>query len=255
MRGFRASRSAYSRNLLTPNTDELTITIGVVYGPDGAAAFDQLWTNHIEFFNDYAAARGASDDDAAAEATASLGHYESDFSSYIDTATSGEADFHDVLHMLHSHVAQLLEQADAWADGDYPLAMKLGVEAHQHMDAIANALATGIALQQPRVFTGDPAHPIAISCAAKQLDGSTLISLLGSLAEAERTNDSAAVTAAESVVVELRALTDPHVVLVVDQVAPPGSDAMATPSARAAARDAVRGLIAQGPCADSVVGA
>jgi len=44
---------------LTRNTDELTFTVGVVYGPEGAAAFDELRTTHIEFFNDCAASWAA----------------------------------------------------------------------------------------------------------------------------------------------------------------------------------------------------
>ena len=47
------------REAITVNTDALTEAIGLVYGPSGARAFDQLWTQHIEFFAAYAGcARG-----------------------------------------------------------------------------------------------------------------------------------------------------------------------------------------------------
>jgi hypothetical protein len=181
---------------LTDNTDDLTRAIGLVYGPEGAEAFDQLWTNHIEFFNDYAAAAGAGDEAAAAEIQVKLDHYENDFSSYVDTATSGEADFHDVLHVLHGHVGQLLDQSDAWADGDAAEAYALGRVAHDHMDVIALALATGIARQQPDAFPGDPASPVATACARAQLFGSALVSARRDVADATVAADAEALAAA-----------------------------------------------------------
>lgn len=240
-----------SLSQLTHNTDQLTLTIGVVYGPEGAAAFDQLWTNHIEFFNDYAAAKGAGDDAAAEESVTSLGHYENDFSSFVDVATSGEADFHDVLHVLHGHVGQLLDQADAWADGDYERAIALGVEAHEHMDVIANALATGIGRQQPQVFPGDPAEPAAVSCAADQLAASTRISLLGTLAEAQQAGLADAVQAARVALAEQGEGATPAVVGLVDAL---DDGEVATPIARAAAQDAVRAALAVDGCEGFVVG-
>lgn len=181
---------------LTANTDDLTRAIGLVYGPEGAEAFDQLWTNHIEFFNDYAAAIGAGDEAAATEIGVKLDHYEQDFSSYVDTATSGEADFHDVLHVLHGHVGQLLDQSDAWAVGDAAEAYAMGRVAHDHMDVIALALATGIARQQPDAFPGDPAAPDAAACAEAQLLGSALVSAHRDVADASASVDAAAVDAA-----------------------------------------------------------
>lgn len=181
---------------LTANTDDLTRAIGLVYGPEGAEAFDQLWTNHIEFFNDYAAAVGAGDEAAAAEIGVKLDHYENDFSSYVDTATSGEADFHDVLHVLHGHVGQLLEQVDAWSDDDAAEAYALGRVAHDHMDVIALALATGIARQQPDAFPGDPGSASSAACAEAQLLGSALVSAHRDAADASASGDAAAVDAA-----------------------------------------------------------
>jgi hypothetical protein len=175
---------------LTANTDDLTRAIGLVYGPEGAEAFDQLWTNHIEFFNDYAAAVGAGDVDAAAEVQVKLDHYENDFSSYVDTATSGEADFHDVLHVLHGHVGQLLDQVEAWASGDAAEAYALARVAHDHMDVIASALATGIARQQPDAFPGDPASSSAAACAEAQLLGSALVSAHRDVADATASGDA-----------------------------------------------------------------
>ncbi|MEZ5244920.1 MAG: hypothetical protein R2707_07480 [Acidimicrobiales bacterium] len=183
---------------LTANTDSLTLSLGLVYGPEGAAAFDQLWTNHIEFFNDYARAIGAGRTAEAERAVADLDHYESDFSSYADVVTSGNADFHAVVHVLHGHITQLLEQADAWATGDFERSYSLSADAHRHMDVIAGALATGIALQQPDAFPGAVDDPIAVRCAARQLDGSRLLAARLDLRTAELTPSPEATTAARA---------------------------------------------------------
>ena len=228
---------------LTANTDDLTRAIGVVYGPEGAEAFDQLWTNHIEFFNDYAAAVGAGDEAAAAEVQVKLDHYEEDFSSYVDTATSGEAEFHDVLHVLHGHVGQLLDQSDAWAAGDVAEAFALGRVAHDHMDVIALALATGIARQQPDAFPGDPAAPEAAACAEAQLLGSALVSARRDVADATAAGDTAALDVAATVLAEVE----------VEAGSPAGGgasvdagDATDWRSVRAELRGAIA---ASGPCA------
>lgn len=155
---------------LTANTDGLTSAIGLVYGPAGANAFDQLWTNHIEFFNRYAAAIRSGDEAEAVAVLLELDHYETDFSDFVDVATGGELEFHDVLHVLHSHVEQLLDQAEAWNDGDHALAFELGTEAFDHMDGIALALADAIARQSPEAFPGSLDDEGHAACAAARLD-------------------------------------------------------------------------------------
>ncbi len=155
---------------LTDNTDQLTLAMGIVYGPSGANAFDQLWTNHIEFFNTYARAIAAGDTQGAQEATDALDHYEHDFSDFVDVATVGELGFETVLHVLHSHVDQLLLQADLWDRADHEAAIEVADEAFRHMDTIAAALAGAIAAQQPAVFPGDVDDPGRAICSAARLD-------------------------------------------------------------------------------------
>lgn len=191
------AHEAQTRAALTDNTDRLALAIGVVYGPDGASAFDQLWTNHIQFFDDYASAVGRGDRVAADEAVGALSHYENDFSSLVDVATSGAADFHDVLHVLHSHVDQLLTQADAWAAGDHAEAYRLAGVAHRHMDDIAVALATGIAVQQPEAFPGPVGDEAATVCARAQLDDSQLLAARVDVAAAAFGDSDEARAAAE----------------------------------------------------------
>lgn len=178
--------------VLTENTDGLTAAIGLVYGPAGANAFDQLWTNHIEFFNRYAAAIRRGDEAEAIAVIAELDHYESDFSDFVDVATGGELAFHDVLHILHSHVEQLLDQADAWHRGDYATAHRLGTEAFLHMDDIARGLAGAISAQSPEAFPGSIDSNEHEACAEAQLAVLLVLAAASDVALAAPVSESAA---------------------------------------------------------------
>lgn len=171
---------------LTDNTDQITLAIGVVYGPDGANAFDQLWTNHIEFFNSYARAIEAEDSAAAQDAIDALGHYEHDFSDFVDVASGGEAGLESVLRELHSHVTQLLSQADLWQRGDYEAAIAVADDAFRHMDAIAVMLSGAIAAQQAEAFPGDVDDPDRSSCVSARLDVASWIVASADVSTAER---------------------------------------------------------------------
>ena len=174
---------------LTRNTDDLTLAMGLVYGPVGASAFDQLWTNHIEFFNNYGRAMASGDATAAAAVRTELGHYEHDFSDFVDVATEGGLDFDTVLHVLHSHVGQLLEQADAWEAGEYDAATTTGRAAFAHMDTIAGALAEAMAAQQPDRFPGAVDDPAQATCVAARLAVGDLIVTGADVEIADRAGD------------------------------------------------------------------
>ncbi len=156
------------REAITVNTDALTEAVGLVYGPSGARAFDQLWTQHIEFFAVYADALGHGDDDAATEARDQLEDYVVDFSSFCSTATGGRAPEEAMKGLLHDHVGQLLGQADQWAAGDWAAAYTSQSEAHAHAAVIAEALAGAISAQQPDAFPGDPASDLIEALAGRR---------------------------------------------------------------------------------------
>lgn len=179
-----------TRARLTENTDQLTRAIGLVYGPAGAHAFDQLWTNHIEFFNGYSTALANGDDDAAAAIRTRLSDYEHDFSDFLSVATDEILGFESALHVLHSHVDQMLDQADAWARGDRAQALDLAADAFDHTALIASALAASIASQHPIAFPGSLGDDTA-PCVARHLAARAAvvaaadIALAGQLADAE----------------------------------------------------------------------
>ena len=157
--GGPADRDAVTK-ALAANTKSLTGAIGLVYGPDGARAFDQLWKQHIQFFANYAAATSKS---ARTKALADLHDYQTDFSSFTATATEGLAPLEAVLGLLHTHVEQFTTQSDAYRDHDYVAAVQHQHEAREHMYQIAAALAGAIATQQPEAFPASPPYDATLT--------------------------------------------------------------------------------------------
>lgn len=178
---------------LTANTDALTAALGLVYGPDGAHAFDQLWTNHIEFFNEFALVVRDRPADVA-DVRSRLHHYEEDFADFLARATDGNLALETALHVLHSHVDQMLTQAEAWAAGDIERSLIVAAEGFDHAAAIAAALAASIATQQPDSFPGDLAD--AAECVRAHLAARQVVTASAELVAAERSGDDARIAAA-----------------------------------------------------------
>ncbi len=155
---------SWAIDALQENTAALTGAVGVVYGRTGAAAFDQLWTAHTQFFLDYARARGDGDDEAAQAARDDLGDYQRDFASFFATATGGTAPIEVVEGLLDTHVTQLLDQLDAFVDGDPAAATDLAHDAHEYLFTVAQALTGAIAAQDPVAFAGVTTDPITEFC-------------------------------------------------------------------------------------------
>ena len=149
--GSARDRSSVTK-ALAANTKSLSGAIGIVYGPEGARAFDQLWKQHIQFFADYAAATSNA---KRTKALADLHDYTMDFSSFTATATGGLAPLEAVVGLLHTHIAQLTAQSDAYRKHDYVSAVAHQHEARTHMYEISAALAGAISGQQPAIFPGD----------------------------------------------------------------------------------------------------
>lgn len=142
-----------------PNTRALGEAIGLVYGEVGEQAFTSLWTQHIAFFLDRAAAAGASDREGITAANRHLHHYEQDFGSFTATATEGRLPAEVVTALLEGHVADVdsIVTAHLAGDGD-AFARHVGL-GHRRVGEIGAGLATAIAAQGPTAFPGSTSGP------------------------------------------------------------------------------------------------
>lgn len=157
---------------LTENTDDLAAVVESVYDADAGAAFRRLWSAHTRSFFVYA--KALSDDDAAAQRRArrELDAYRGDFGEFVATATDGALAADAVAGELAVHVDHLLDQADAYAAGDYGAAYDLEREAYAHMFPTGETLAGGFAASTPGEL------PVAVDVESQQLR-STLGMALG----------------------------------------------------------------------------
>lgn len=178
---------------LTANTDAMTGAIGLVHGPAGAHAFDQLWTNHIEFFNEYATALAAGS--GTDEVRDRLEHYEHDFADFLNEATADNLALNAALQVLHGHVEQMLGQADAWAGGDHARSIEIATTGFDHAAAIAAALAASIVAQHPANFPGDLAA--AAACVGVHLEARRLATATAEVAAARAAGGDVWIAAAE----------------------------------------------------------
>jgi hypothetical protein len=154
---------------LAANSAELQATIGDVYGADAAAAFATLWERHVTSYVAYVTALGGDDDAGAAAALDELAEYRTDFSTYVADANpfvSGAA----FEALIGQHTDHLVEQADAYAGGDFEASVALAREAYAHAGELSRSLAGAIADQFPQLFPDTavprPAAPIGIVGAA-----------------------------------------------------------------------------------------
>lgn len=133
------------------NSTELRDTITQVYGAEAGEAFGVLWDRHVGAYVAYVTAL-AEDDEAATEAAlAELDRYRTDFSAYVADANPflSEAAFEA---LVGDHTEHLVDQADAYAAGDYADSYRIGGEAYAHAGELARNLGAAIADQFPLVF-------------------------------------------------------------------------------------------------------
>lgn len=139
-----------AQEALQQNTDELSDTIGSVYGADAGDQFKDLWEAHIGFFVNYTLAQATGDKQAAKKAEQDLDGYREDFGAFLESANPNltkEA----VAEALDPHVQSLLTTIDSAVAGDTKVFDDLRTAASHDVE-LANTLAGAIAAQFPEMF-------------------------------------------------------------------------------------------------------
>lgn len=129
---------------LNENTEDLTDAISGIFGSEGGQAFNQLWSDHIDFFVQFTVGLAEGDQAAQDQALARLEQYRQDFSGFLSTATNGSVPADVVAAGLQEHVNQLVEQVEAFHEDDFQTAFSVASEGFAHMFMTAEALAGGI---------------------------------------------------------------------------------------------------------------
>lgn len=137
--------------LLGRNARDLAAVIRSVYGTEAADAFLPLWRRHIGFFVDYTQGVAARDRAKQRKAVDDLLAYTQEFGAFLASANPNLTKA-AVASLVEEHVLTLKAVVDAQARGDLAGAYASVVEAIDHMDMIAAALAAAIVTQFPDRF-------------------------------------------------------------------------------------------------------
>ncbi|WP_059103234.1 hypothetical protein [Shouchella shacheensis] len=147
---------------LDANTADLTEAITSVYGEEGGAEFERMWSEHIGYFVDYVEATGEGDEAGREEALANLDNYRAEFSTFLETASGERLDASMLAEGLQEHVQQLITAFDSYVEGDYGTTYDNARTAVHHMFGVSQGLSTAITDQFPEDFENtDPNTPAA----------------------------------------------------------------------------------------------
>lgn len=149
---------------LAGNTDDLVAAVGLVYGPAGARAFNQQWAQHTQFLLDYAVAVRDGNYDAAEQAKTNLATYAADSASFFQAATEGALPASAVQELLDTHVGHMFDMLAADDDGDTAATLDAALLDNGYLLSIADGLASAMAGQYPKVFTGKVQTPVSMYC-------------------------------------------------------------------------------------------
>jgi hypothetical protein len=126
---------------LVRNTRDLTDALRPAVGPQQAQAFGDLWQQQVQALFSYAAGVRDDDQDVKDAALAELDVFIEDQSALLAELTDGRLPRDETAQHLRRKVAQLTEQVDAYAEGDYERSYRLQRTAYALMFPIGIALA------------------------------------------------------------------------------------------------------------------
>jgi hypothetical protein len=154
---------------LQENTDALSQLVASAYGSANGDRFRQLWQRHITDLLSYANAVAGNDAAAKQTARAALVADADAYGSWLAGASNARVRASDAVAGVRMHVEELMQQADAYAAGDYGQAYRIERVAYEHMFTAGSALAK--ASLPPEVAVGLDAPPEQLRSAFAMLLG------------------------------------------------------------------------------------
>jgi hypothetical protein len=124
------------------NTDDLAQLVGALFGAPAADQFRNLWANHVTALFNYSSGLATDDAGTRDRARAELVRFENDLAEFFSSASQGRLDPQAARSAVLTHVDHLLEQADAYAMGDYARSNELYRQGYTHTFGLGHTLAT-----------------------------------------------------------------------------------------------------------------
>ncbi|TYS67480.1 copper amine oxidase [Sutcliffiella horikoshii] len=140
---------------LNANTADLSAAVASVYGEEGGAAFEEIWSSHIGYFVDYVVATGEENEEGREAAIAELEEYKVEQAAFLDTATEGRLKAADLEKGLQMHVDELLLAFNSYNEADYETTYNTIRESYAHMFGVGEMMSGAIVDQFPENFEKD----------------------------------------------------------------------------------------------------
>jgi hypothetical protein len=137
---------------LGKNTDAMVEMVKALLGESAASQFKTMWTGHVTALFDYARGLATPDLGVRKEAQSTLGRFEADLAEFFAAGSQGRLPVDAANAAVQAHIHHLLQQADAYAAGDYTKANQLFREAYSHTFELGKILA--VALLGPEKTAG-----------------------------------------------------------------------------------------------------
>ncbi|MEX1171194.1 MAG: hypothetical protein WEG56_01155 [Chloroflexota bacterium] len=149
--GGRADEFAAAGGVLNTNGTDLGAAIGSLYGDAAKDEFNRIWSAHNGFFVDYTTGVATKDQAVMDKAVQDLTTvYLPEFSTFLAGATDLPLDA--VTSLVEEHILTTKAIVDTQASGDWAAASAADRMAGQHMQMIADPLASAIVAKLPDMF-------------------------------------------------------------------------------------------------------
>jgi hypothetical protein len=131
-------------NAVNGNTLDLTKAIDGLFGPKAAAGFQSQWADHVDELMQYTSATVRGQAEKQQVARVKLRTFESDFSTFLNSATENRLGRKALAQAFVGHDRMLLAEIDAYAAKDYAQAHDLADQTYEDMYGVAGQLASAI---------------------------------------------------------------------------------------------------------------
>lgn len=137
------------------HTEDFKAAIGSIYGEEGAAGFEKVWTaNHIEAEGELVSAYIAEDEEAISAAKEQFQTFSNDFGAFLGTATEENLPTADAQAAVWGHEELKQAALASHAEGDYAASVSSLREGYKYMFGVGEALGNAIVAQNPDQFKG-----------------------------------------------------------------------------------------------------
>ncbi|WP_353625764.1 copper amine oxidase [Bacillus sp. JCM 19041] len=139
---------------LEQNAADMEPAIASIYGEEGGAEFNRIFSAHNQYTADYVQAVKDGDEQAQQEAEDMLDSFYGELASFLATATEGNLPEEAAFEVLDIHEEQVADAFDAYVAGDYETVYMTYREGLSHMFDISAALSGAITTQNSDTFKG-----------------------------------------------------------------------------------------------------